>query len=427
MHLAHAASAGEWRQHVLDPDQLRPPQVVAEEPRLRPSEAWLAALVALAAELKSSELQSHIGLRKEAFERFARGLDAFREQTLREPSRWHRYYLGAIDLWRDEAQKKLAAIEREAQRLEPMSPNVYRPGDALRPETDRDVFVGREDLRERLGREVLTARSMPMLLVQGQRRVGKISLLNFLPELLGSRFLVVHQDLQSAGTSSMRKWMQDLRARVAERLGAGPDGWQAPEDWLDAWNALEDFLKGIAVPRDQKLILALDEYEKLHELLSQDSARGGRLLGAMRSFSQRQDQIVFMFVGSALFSELHGPDWANYFVQAVRFPVDYLSREEAERLVTGPVRLRYAPEVIDRLFHLTQGHPALLQLLCRKLVDIANREGRGDLSLPRSRPGANRGHRARNRGLHGLLERVLPAAELPGDGGADPERYAADG
>lgn len=382
MHLTHAVAAGQWRQHVLDPDHLRPPEVVAEEPRLQPSEAWLAGLGAIAVELRSSELQSYIGLKKEGFERFWRGLGAFREQTLREPYRWHRYYLGAIDLWREEAQKKLAAIEREAERLEPMSPNVYRPSDALRPETDRDVFVGREDLRERLAREILTARSMPLLLIQGQRRVGKTSLLNFLPDLLGRRFLVVYQDLQSASASSVQKWMQDLRARVSERLGQAGDSWQAPEDWLDGWKELEEFLKGIAVPRGHKLILALDEYEKLHELLLQNSTQGGRLLGAMRSFSQHQNQVVFMFVGSDLFSELHDPDWGNYFVQTEPFSVDYLSRDETERLIIGPVLLRYAPEVIDRLYELTQGHPALLQLICRKLVDIANREGRGDLSLP---------------------------------------------
>jgi hypothetical protein len=103
-----------------------------------------------------------------------------------------------IDLWREEAGKRLADIEREAQRMEPISTNVYRSGDALKPETDRAVFVGRDDLRERLAREILTARSMPMLLIQGQRRVGKTSLLNFLPELLGPRFVVVYQDLQGA-------------------------------------------------------------------------------------------------------------------------------------------------------------------------------------------------------------------------------------
>jgi hypothetical protein len=133
---------------------------------------------------------------------------------------------------------------------------------------------------------------------------------------------------------------------------------------------------------DQKLILAFDEYQELHTYLSQDPARGGRLLGAMRSFSQRQNQVVFMFVGSELLSELQGPDWANYFVQTVRFPVDYLSKDDTVRLITAPVWLRYVPEVLERLYELTQGHPALLQLLCHKLVGIANREGRRDLSLP---------------------------------------------
>ena len=268
-----------------------------------------------------------------------------------------------------------------------MSPNVYRP-DALRPETDRDVFVGREDLRERLTREILTARRMPMLLIQGQRRVGKTSLLNFLQELLGSRFLVVYQDLQSASASSLKKWMEDLRERVAERLGLAPDSWQATEDWLDAWNEFEMFLKGIAVPRDQKLILALDEYEKLHELLLVNSAQGGRLLGAMRSFSQHQDQVVFMFVGSALFSELNDPDWANNFVQVKHFPVDYLSREEAERLITGPVRLRYAPEVIDRLF---ESDPGPSGAITTPLPRVGRYREPGRSRRPvssRSRPGA---------------------------------------
>jgi hypothetical protein len=381
MYITHAATAGEWRQHVLDPDHLQPPEAVAEETRLRPSETWVAALQGLRAELRSSELQSHIGLKKEAFERFARGLDGFRELTLHEPYRWHRYYLGAINLWQEEACKQLATIEHDAQRLEPISPNVYRP-DALKPETDRDVFVGREDLREQLAREILTARSMPLLLIQGQRRVGKTSLLNFLPELLGDRFVVVHQDLQDARIQSVPTWMTELRRCIKERLGQRPDGWQAPLDWLAAWAELEELLLDVGVLGDRKLILALDEYQELHTYLSQDPARGGRLLGAMRSLSQRQNQVVFMFVGSELLSELQGPDWANYFVQTVPFPVDYLSKDDTKRLITAPVRLRYAPEVIEQLYELTQGHPALLQLICRKLVDIANREGRRDLSLP---------------------------------------------
>ncbi|MEI2769750.1 MAG: hypothetical protein V9G98_03095 [Candidatus Competibacter sp.] len=68
-------------------------------------------------------------------------------------------------------------------------------------------------------------------------------------------------------------------------------------------------------------------------------------------------------------------------MQTQRFQVDYLDRKAAERLITEPVKLRYPPAVRERLFDLTQGHPALLQLLCKTLVDIANRNQKADMSM----------------------------------------------
>jgi hypothetical protein len=66
----------------------------------------------------------------------------------------------------------------------------------------------------------------------------------------------------------------------------------------------------------------------------------------------------------------------------MRLRVDYLGRADALRLITQPVpSLRYPPEVPARLFELTQGHPALLQRLCKELVDIANRDDRRDMTL----------------------------------------------
>ncbi|MFI3119592.1 MAG: hypothetical protein QX203_06405 [Methylococcaceae bacterium] len=129
-----------------------------------------------------------------------------------------------------------------------------------------------------------------------------------------------------------------------------------------------------------KLILAFDEYEGIHTLLQQDPVQGERLLAAMRSFSQSQNKVVFLFVGAALFSELEKPNWSKYFVQAQRFRVDYLKHDEAIRLITEPVKLYYPPTVCEQMFDLTQGHPALLQLLCSKMVDIANTENKKDMS-----------------------------------------------
>jgi len=59
----------------------------------------------------------------------------------------------------------------------------------------------------------------------------------------------------------------------------------------------------------------------------------------------------------------------------------YLGRADAIRLISEPApSLPYPPQVPERLFEQTQGHPALLQRLCKELVDIANRDDRRPLA-----------------------------------------------
>jgi len=50
-------------------------------------------------------------------------------------------------------------------------------------------------------------------------------------------------------------------------------------------------------------------------------------------------------------------------------------------LITEPIKPRYSPELLERLFDLTQGHPALLQLQCRESMNIANADCRKDMTM----------------------------------------------
>lgn len=380
--ILHAVAAGQWAMQPLEPQALRAPRLVADAPRWRPADDWLADLAALREQLTAAQHQTQPGLHRDAQVEFIRRLDAFRQRTLAEPPRWARHYLDAIDLWRAEAAKELTRLEDLARRLEPITANVYRPGDPLRPGPDAELFLGRQDLQEELTRVLLTPRELPLLLLQGQRRVGKTSLLNFLPDLLGPGFRVVYQDLQTGAVTSVPAWLADLRRRVAAAINAPPDDWRAPADWLAGWVDLEPWLADAARRCGRRLILAFDEYEALHEYLAEEPARGARLLAAIRAFTQRQTQVCLLFAGAAPFSDLRDPDWAHYFVQAVRLRVDYLDQPSALALITQPVpSLRYPPEVPARLWWLTRGHPALLQRLCKELVDIANRDGRRAMTM----------------------------------------------
>ena len=376
--ISHAANAGFWLQAPLAIENtLDAPWI--ENKKLQPSDKWLKQLAATKQQLIGYHHQSQINLKKDQFLIFLKALENLKDQTLVENRGWRDYYLQAIEKWQQAGKDELTQLELQIKTLEPITANVYIAGDPLMPNAHQAVFFGRQDLQEKFARKVLSAQQMPMFLIQGQRRTGKTSLLNFLSPLLGSGFQVVYQDLQDGRVNSINAWMNDLHQRISQQLDIPFQAWDKHEDWQASWQLMQDWLSDVTKEQPYKLILAFDEYEKLHDLLQKDPEQAGHLLGAMRSFSQHQNQVVFLFVGSALFSELKAPNWNEYFVQAQRFRVDYLTQVDSIRLITEPVKLVYPAEVSQRMFDLTQGHPALLQELCEKMVDIANTKGKKDM------------------------------------------------
>ena len=401
--ITHAACAGSWLNQPLTFEVLQPPLI--ENDKLKPSDLWLKQLAELKTQLLSYRHQTQQSLKQQYFQRFLNQLDAFNAQTLVENKRWRDEYLQALALWKTVAFEEQQRLMEEAKQQEPITTNVYVSGEALNPELNANVFLGRDDLKDELARRIASARQMPMFLFQGQRRVGKTSLLNFLEPLLGSGFKVVFQDLQDSRVSSVQTWLADLQERVCRKLdlptvyatatvtgtatlsvafdgvhsdmvrpaSVRPELVEGHNDWLSAWHSFETWLQSLNLNDRYKLILAFDEYEELHRLLQANPEQGARLLAAMRSFSQQQNHIVFLFVGSALFTELENPNWAQYFVQAQSFRVDYLLKGDALRLITEPDGLIYPPELPEQMVALTQGHPALLQWLCSEMVNIANR------------------------------------------------------
>jgi hypothetical protein len=151
-------------------------------------------------------------------------------------------------------------------------------------------------------------------------------------------------------------------------------------NWLETWKALQSHLEESAQKEECKIILAFDEYEKVHKHFQKQKEAAEELLDAMRSFSQHQNKIVFLFVGASLFSELKEPNWSNYFVQAVLLKVDYLKKDETFKLI-NVVNLEYPKEVTEEIYHLTQGHPTLVQRICHEMVNIANTQHRKKMTM----------------------------------------------
>ncbi|MGE0086098.1 MAG: hypothetical protein AB7S75_16955 [Desulfococcaceae bacterium] len=222
-HITHTATAATWYHHPLHAEFLILPLLDEEDTesklyfqrakwinkletlksqrilaKYRPSANWFRQLETLKSQLIQAEKQNHKGLKKDAWQSFHASLKKFEEITLTQSDIWKADYLKAIRKWQEESEKQMKQMEEELKYLESVTRNIYRVGEALRPnEYGQQTFVGREDLRDEFSFRILSSGIMPTFLLQGQRRVGKTSLVNFLPELLGPRFLILSQDMQS--------------------------------------------------------------------------------------------------------------------------------------------------------------------------------------------------------------------------------------
>ncbi len=340
-----------------------------------PTPDWYTQLETTRQHLSDFEQESNVQRRLRYFRAYQTELQRLCDIALRQPREWGEYFVKALELWKKSAADTLRDLELEAAAEEPIAANIYRGGEKLKPE-DTELFFGRNDLRDAFKNRVVTAVQMPLFFIQGQRRVGKSSLIAFLPTFLDRRFTVVAYDMQEQPGITLPALLQTLRERIHKTvLSTDAPELELPADWLLAWGAFKDELDGIAQNREAKIVLAIDEYEELHRILQTDPGQGGKLLAAMRSWSQSQNRVVLLFAGADFFSEMKSPNWAEYFVQSERLLVDYLGHDDSLALI-NLVGLKYPPELLERMYHETQGHPCLLQKICREVVTIANKTGR---------------------------------------------------
>ena len=382
----HSANAGILKNTFLDGlTEINSPKVTLTRNRvLTPSENWINTLENLKHVHLSFKLATNGNQRLNYFYQFMTDLDRFESINLTEDSSWKNLYYNAIEHLKKETQRKLNSLR---QQVAPITENPYQYGDPLIPGRDNDVFLDREDLKEEIARIIRQDKNMPLLLLQGQRRVGKTSLLKFLPELLGPGFRVIFMDLQGTDyCPDILGWLSNIRqiSNTVLKHQENED-WQPSTNWLMMWNDVSKHLRQLAQTNGVRLLLCFDEYESLQERgFETDPAQANQLLAAMRSFSQHQTEVIFLFTGAAYFDEITEPDWSKYFVNVKPMEVKYLSFEKTLQLIKHPTPdfpIQYDSGVAEYIYDQTQGHPALTQEICYHIVDLANQHNKNQINL----------------------------------------------
>jgi hypothetical protein len=246
----------------------------------------------------------------------------------------------------------------------------------------QEIFVGRSDISERIERLLLDARCPPLLLY-GQRRTGKTSLLNNLGKLLPWQIIPLFVDLQGptslardyAGflynisrtmlTSAKRH--RELKLPTLTREHVKLDPFISFDEWLDD---IEQHLEP-----NQTLLLILDEFSALEHVFKKGLLDEESVLGMFRHIIQHRPRIKILLSGSHTLDEFER--WASYLINVQTVHISYLQANEALKLIENPVKdfaLRYEESASRRVLELTRCHPALIQLICSEIVTLKNKQ-----------------------------------------------------
>jgi len=240
-------------------------------------------------------------------------------------------------------------------------------------------FYGREVENQRISALLRDPSQNAAILLWGQRRIGKTSLLLRLEEQAQGDFLPVYIDVQGVKDGSTTQFLYQLMSRISGVIKDKiPDSGQEvtvlalhrfrkdPLSYFDMFIALIQ-----EVTRNQPLVVILDEFQCLCSLQEGAVSRTA-IFSRLRSYSQHARGIHFILSGGGLLSQLTGQcGIASLFNITHDEKLGCLEAKAAHQLIKDGLTMigNISERAIELLLDLTAGHPYYLQLLCYMLYD----------------------------------------------------------
>lgn len=293
--------------------------------------------------------------------------ESYAVRFYRVATRWHQIVV--------DYGQKLTSVAELNQEID----NPYIFGVPLMEQ--QEIFIGRTDIVARI-EQLLLDQQRPPLLLYGQRRMGKTSLLHNLRRLLPSTIIPFFVDGEViSGANDYADFLYNVARQINrsaqlrrldppvllfEQLRDSP--FTGFNEWLDK---IEQTLQNKGY---KMALLTLDEFEALASVQQKDRFDENDVLRLLRHLIQHRPQFKLLLAGSHALDELR--HWASYLINTQVVKISYLEQNEARQLVEQPVKgfaLQYEPEASERVLSLTRGHPFLIQLLCYELVMLKNK------------------------------------------------------
>ena len=255
-----------------------------------------------------------------------------------------------------------------------MPNDLINPYIAGAPVTEVRMFFGREDVFDWIQNSLTGQYTDHMLVIHGQRRVGKTSVLKQLGNRLPEKYIPVFFDLQGRTHTTIDRFLWWL-ARETVRVLKQERNIEVPIPVKDDFSKDPDFFENTFLPSlrpalgDKVLLFTFDEFDNLEESeIKEELARP--LIDHLRRLMGREDMSFIFSIGSSGRKlENMQADYTEFFKTALYKKISFLSEEQTRELIIRPVDglLEYDRAAIKHIYELASGHPYFTQLTCHEL------------------------------------------------------------
>jgi len=261
---------------------------------------------------------------------------------------------------------------RALQHYTPIKVNPYIVGNPVR---EREMFFGREDDFEFIRKNVERRSGGVCLVVCGERRSGKTSVLyQILNGRLGTEYIPVLLDLQLYGNiQNIEEFfsfmIRDIIDSLRKRDMLPPD-----LDIPAGSKGFERLLDGlIAFYPNKKILLLLDEYEIMESLI-QNGILHPSAVGLMAGLLEKYPALSYVLTGSTRLEDRNRAFWEQLISKSLYRKISFLTQKDTQRLIKEPLdELVFHEEGIpERIFRLSAGQPFYTQAICMNMVDHLN-------------------------------------------------------
>jgi len=253
--------------------------------------------------------------------------------------------------------------------------NTINPYIAGNPVTGAEMFFGREDVFRFVSQTLVGQHRDNVIVLYGQRRTGKTSVLYQMRSHLSSRYFCIFVDLHGFALEGLNGFLWELANHMTRVLRRDYQIDLPPlshsECMADPRNYFESEFLGYvwSAIGDQHILLMMDEAVRLQEQVQLGKLEP-EIFTYMRHLMQHHDHLNFLFsLGSGL--EEMEKEYSFLFSVGLYKKISFLERNAAVALITQPAKDCYEvePTAVERILHITSGHPYYTQLLCHSLFN----------------------------------------------------------